>query len=81
MVDNTVLPGTGETYAADDIEGVKFQRVKLVSGIPGKAVDTSSKTPLPITDLDSTGLLKEILIELKEMNFQLMLITETSMDG
>ena len=32
MADNTVLPGTGETYAADDCAGVKFQRVKLVNG-------------------------------------------------
>ena len=35
MADNTILPGTGDVYAADDISGVKFQRVKLIHGADG----------------------------------------------
>ena len=35
MADNTTLPGTGEAVATDDIGGVKYQRVKLVSGQDG----------------------------------------------
>lgn len=39
MADNTTLPGTGEVYAADDIGGVKHQRVKLSLGTDGSAQD------------------------------------------
>ncbi len=31
MGDNTVLPGTGETYAAEDRGGVKFQKIQIES--------------------------------------------------
>jgi hypothetical protein len=37
MADNTVLPGAGETFATNDIGGVKYQRVKLVLGAAGAA--------------------------------------------
>lgn len=39
MVDNVTLPGTGEDVAADDIGGVKHQRVKLSLGADGSATD------------------------------------------
>ncbi len=53
MADNTILPlGTedGDTYASDDIGGIKFQRVKLVHGANGtNDGDVASANPLPIT--------------------------------
>lgn len=54
MADNTTLnPGTGgDTYASDDIGGVKFQRVKLVEGAEGvNDGDISSSNPLPVSPL------------------------------
>jgi hypothetical protein len=48
MADDTVLPGTGETYAADEVGGVKHQRVKLSIGENGTAVDASAAAPVPI---------------------------------
>ncbi len=53
MVDNTTLnPGAGgDTYASDDIGGVKFQRVKIVQGADGVSDgDVSRSNPLPVTD-------------------------------
>lgn len=53
MADNIVLnPGTaGDTTAADDIGGVKFQRVKLIHGADGvNAGDVATANPLPIGD-------------------------------
>ncbi len=38
MTDNTVLPGTGETYASDDRGGVNHQKV-LVEALDGPSVD------------------------------------------
>ncbi|RUU10766.1 hypothetical protein EOD10_20360 [Mesorhizobium sp. M7A.T.Ca.TU.009.01.3.2] len=39
MADDVTLPGTGDTVAADDIGGVKFQRAKLSLGADGSATD------------------------------------------
>ncbi len=50
MADNTILPGTGENYASNDIGGVKYQRVKLSVGEPGVAVDLSHLNPMPVID-------------------------------
>jgi hypothetical protein len=38
----------GDVLAADDIGGVKYQRVKPVHGPDGTATDTSSANPLPV---------------------------------
>ena len=49
MADNTQLPGTGETYASDDIGGVKFPRSKLIYGTDGNNDgDVSLTNPLPV---------------------------------
>jgi hypothetical protein len=51
MADNTTLPTGvgGDTIATDDIGGVKYQRVKLVSGVDGvNDGDASSTNPFPI---------------------------------
>jgi hypothetical protein len=51
MADNTVLnPGVGgDTYASDDIGGVKIQRVKLIEGADGtNDGDISAANPLPV---------------------------------
>src|SRR5687768_5925453 len=49
MSDNVVLPGTGDTVAADIIGGVKYQRVKNAFGGDGVATDVSQADPLPVT--------------------------------
>lgn len=50
MVDNVILnPGSGgDTVAADDIAGIKYQRVKAGFGVDGAYVDVSSTDPLPV---------------------------------
>jgi hypothetical protein len=54
MADNTQLPlpsTVGDVIAADDISGVKFQRVKLIHGADGvNAGDVSAANPLPVSD-------------------------------
>jgi len=49
MADNTILPGTGESIATDDIGGVKYQRVKVAFGDDGSASDASPTNALPIS--------------------------------
>jgi len=52
MADNTILPGTGEVYAADDISSVKYQRVKLIHGADGvNDGDASTANPFPVADI------------------------------
>ena len=49
MADNSTLPATGDTIAADDIGGVKFQRVKIIQGIDGvNDGDVSATNPLNV---------------------------------
>lgn len=55
MADNVaVTPGAGDTIAADDVGGVKYQRIKLAQGADGSATDVSSAAPLQVT-LANTG--------------------------
>lgn len=37
MADNTTLPGAGDVIAADEVAGVKYQRVKVTTGADGVA--------------------------------------------
>jgi hypothetical protein len=50
MADNVgITPGSGATAAADDIGGVLYQRVKIVTGTDGVADgDVSSANPMPV---------------------------------
>jgi hypothetical protein len=48
MADNSTLPATGDVIAADEIAGVKYQRVKPTFGDDGFAVDVSATNPMPI---------------------------------
>lgn len=52
MADNTTLNAGsgGDTIAADDIAGVKHQRVKIEYGVDGAATDVSDTNPLPVDD-------------------------------
>ena len=53
MADNTTVPipaTTGDTIAADDIGGVKYQRIKMILGADGvNDGDVSSSNPVPIS--------------------------------
>lgn len=57
MADNVVItPGVGETIGADEISGVKYQRVKLIYGADGaNSGDVSSANPLPTVPVNSEG--------------------------
>lgn len=52
MTDNTTLPiptTSGDVIATDDIGGVKFQRIKIITGADGvNDGDVSSANPLPV---------------------------------
>ena len=49
MADNVgYTPGTGAVVAADEIDGVLFQRVKLAVGEDGSATDASLTNPVPV---------------------------------
>jgi hypothetical protein len=51
MADNVgYTPGTGAVVAADEIDGVLFQRMKLTHGVDGTAVDASAENPVPVID-------------------------------
>lgn len=47
---------TGTAIAADDIAGVKYQRVKVVWGVDGSAVDASASAPLPVVQTGTPAL-------------------------
>lgn len=65
MADNVgYTPGTGAVVAADEIDGVLFQRLKLTHGADGTAVDVSSEAPLPVLDADASALLARIIMVL-----------------
>lgn len=56
MADDLILnPGAGgDTIAADDILGVKYQRVKISVGADGSAADNSTAAPLAVKISDGT---------------------------
>lgn len=57
MADNFAVNATtttGDTFAADEIAGVKHQRVKLQYGADGSATDVSDAAPLPVDDAGGT---------------------------
>ena len=53
--DLTLNAGSGgDTLAADDVAGVKYQRVKISVGADGAAADNSTAAPLAIKISDGT---------------------------
>lgn len=56
MADNSTAPGTGETFAFDDIGGIKFGRSKIVHGADGtNDGDVSNANPLPVKHVSGTA--------------------------
>lgn len=53
MADNVTLNAGsgGDTIAADDVGGAKYQRVKQAHGVDGVATDTSEDAPLPVRSI------------------------------
>ena len=47
---NRVSGTPGDTIAADEIGGIKHQRVKVQHGVDGSASDASDATPVPVKD-------------------------------
>lgn len=67
MADNqNIDPGTTPSVpiAADDIAGVKYQRVKIAVGADGVAADATSANPLPVDDDGTQTALASILAAL-----------------
>lgn len=68
MPDNTVLPGTGETYAADLISdggvanAAKVQRIKLGFGDPNKYNEVTVVNPYPVTTNSKVSSFGELLV-------------------
>ena len=58
MADNFVAnPGAGgDTFAADDVAGIKYPRSKISFGIDGAATDVSATDPLPVTMTNTLAL-------------------------
>jgi hypothetical protein len=51
MADNIgYTPGTGAIVAADDIDGVLYQRIKPTVGANGIAIDVSEENPMPVQE-------------------------------
>jgi hypothetical protein len=49
MADNVAYtPGAGATIAADEVDGVLYQRVKVTHGVDGVAHETSDSNPYPV---------------------------------
>ena len=62
MPDNVgYTPGSGATVAADEINGVLHQRVKIGVGDDGTAQDVSKANPLPAAAQRSDDLLEMIM--------------------
>lgn len=66
MADNfPTNPGSGgNTFAADDVAGVLYPRVKLTHGPDGAAQDASDAAPLPVEDSAAASALAAILAKL-----------------
>lgn len=74
MADNvTITEGSGTQIAADDVAGVKYQRIKVATGEDGVANDVSSVNPLPtqVIQGDNT-LVVDYQPTLRQMLFALM---------
>lgn len=69
MADNSTLPATGDVVAADEIGGVKFQRMKLIHGADGaNDGDVSLVNPYPVqaTRTDDLVAMMQRMIKLME---------------
>ena len=54
MADNVgYTPGYGAQIAADEIAGVKYQRIKTTFGDEGIAIDVSTTNPMPVLDYNA----------------------------
>jgi hypothetical protein len=58
MAENVAItPGSGDVVGADDISGVKYQRVKLIHGADGvNAGDVATANPLPVVQTGTPAL-------------------------
>jgi len=64
MTDNVgYTPGAGATIAADDIDGVLYQRVKLSVGEDGVAQDVSELQPLPVNIIADESMTTSLLLQ------------------
>lgn len=79
MAENVnITPGSGDVIAADDIGGVKYQRVKLAWGVDGSAVDASASNPLPVVQTGTPTLATGAATSAKQ---DTMIASLASIDG
>ena len=65
MADNTTLPGTGETIASEDINGVKYQQLKLIDSTDG-SIDPIGVEHNPIQTEDQSLVLLRRMVKILE---------------
>jgi hypothetical protein len=70
-----VYPPDGTVIAYEDVDGVLYQRIRLRIG--DNDVSASFKLPVDLTVIVSQN--EEILNELKKINYQLQILTETDL--
>jgi hypothetical protein len=62
MANNTTLPGTGETIAAEELGGVKYQQLKLIDATPGSTTPVGTDAnPLVATMRDMNTSLQRLM--------------------
>lgn len=66
----------GVDVATDVVDEVHFPIYKAAVGDDGEAKLVSSVNPLPVSSFRTEILLKNILIQMEKLNFQLSLLTE-----
>lgn len=70
MADNVAITeGSGTNIAADDVGGVKYQRVKMCYGTDGNATDASATNPLPVMIVDTSP---------ETSNFEKLTVSDTA---
>lgn len=64
MTDNVgYTPGAGATIAADDVDGVLYQRIKLSLGDDGVAQDVSDAQPLPVNIISDDSMTTSLMLQ------------------
>jgi len=81
QTDAPATPAKTTVVAADVIEGVAYQRVKIVTGEDGKVDgDITNKNPVQTMDVVVLTMLQEIATTLKKIEYHLMLATDANLN-
>ena len=73
--DTLATPPGDTVVATDEIDGVDYQKIKLVTGEDGEVENFSHSAPLPIIEIGLRDLMEQMLVQLKIMNMHLSELT------